>query len=190
MLGSGLGSTIDFFCTQLEKATDKPFDIACIVTENPKSALQDIAKKYQIPFKLLTFEKQNPDSWDKKLKDFLVSYNPDFILLAGFLKKIGKQTLTQFHCRVINSHPSLLPDFAGLYGTAIHQAVIQESKKHTGISIHVVNQNYDEGPLVRQKMIPVVKGETFQQLEERVKKIEKDFYFETIVQLASGKLKL
>ena len=187
-MGSGSASTINFFCEKIFSEQPPPFFIKAFVTENPKSGLIKIAKKYNLPCHVIEYKNKDFKLWDKELCQILLSYNPQLVLLAGFLKKIGPVVLRQFSNRIVNSHPSLIPEFSGsgMYGSKIHQAVIREKKKQTGITIHIVNKNYDEGPILAQKRISVKKGESAIELEKRVKKIEKAFYFETVKKIFSS----
>ena len=175
-LGSGQGSTIEFFCkkTILEKCL---FEIKAIVTENPRAGVLKVAKKFNLPSHIVEYKNKNFQDWDKKLCEILLSYNPYLIILAGFLKKIGSTVLHQFQNKIINSHPSLIPAFSGpgMYGFKVHQAVIREKKSQTGVSIHVVNSDYDKGPVLVQKIISVKKGMSAVDLEAQVKKLKKIF---------------
>ena len=187
-LGSGKGSSIEFFCQKIQK--EKPnFKITALITENPQSGLLKVAKKFNLPCHIIKYDKNNFSSWDQKLLETLKLYKPDLILLAGFLKKIGPTVLKQFPNQIINSHPALLPDFggAGMYGSKVHQALIQAKKRQTGVSIHKVNAEYDKGLILSQKIIPIKENETALELENRVKKIEKPFYFETVRQILNQK---
>ena len=180
-LGSGKGSTIEFFCQKIQEKNPN-FKITALITENPKSGLLKIAKKYNLPYHVIEYNKQNFTSWDQKIYKTLISYNPSLIVLAGFLKKMGPIVLSHFPTQIINSHPSLLPQFGGpgMYGLKVHQAVIKAKELKTGISIHRVNSEYDKGMILAQKTIPIKKNETALELEKRVKEIEKPFYFETV----------
>ncbi len=191
MLGSGAGSTIDFFCRKM-KSEELPANIAAIITDNPKANVVSVAKKFHIPCCIIPFKEVEKEDWDSKLCQILLNYQPELILLAGFLKKIGPQTLSKFENKIINSHPALVRDFSGLgrYGSHIHQAVIDENKKETGVTIHLVNENYDEGRILKEEIIRVEKGEKASDLEEKVKKIEKEVYFKTILQIISGEMLL
>lgn len=190
-LGSGQGSTIDFFCKKVV-SDNPPFQIKAIITENPHSGLVNVADKFNLPFHIVEYKNRNFQLWDKKLCQALLLHKPQLILLAGFLKKIGPLVLNRFPNRIINSHPSFLPEFSGpgMYGSKVHQAVIDSKKSYTGVSIHVVNQNYDEGAVLAQKKILIQKGETALTLEKKMKKIEKDFYFETVLKVLKGDISL
>ncbi len=190
-LGSGQGSTIEFFCKKL-KAQKPSFRIKALVTEKPNSGLVNIAKKFKIPCHVIEYKNKNFEDWDKELCQILLPYKPRLIFLAGFLKKIGPAVLNEFKNKIINSHPSLLPEFSGsgMYGLKVHQAVIREERKETGVSIHIVDNNYDEGPVIAQKKIPIKKEKTALELEKKVKKIEKDFYFEIVTKIINGEIPL
>ena len=183
-LGSGEGSTIEFFCQKIQKEQSN-FKITALITDNPQSGLLKTAKKFKLDCHVILYDKKNQTVWDQKICEALIVYKPDLILLAGFLKKIGPVVLKRFPKQIINSHPALLPHFggAGMYGAKVHQAVIKAKESKTGVSIHRVNTDYDRGLILAQKTIPVKKNETALELEKRVKQIEKAFYFETICQI-------
>jgi len=191
VLGSGQGSTIEFFCKKT--ISDKcPFKIKAIVTENSGAGVLKVAEKFNLPLHVVKYKNKKFQDWDRELCEVLLSCKPHLIILAGFLKKIGPVVLHQFQNKIINSHPSLLPEFSGhgMYGFKVHQAVIREKKNRTGVSIHVVNSDYDKGPVLVQKIIPVKKGISAEDLETQVKKIEKKLYFETVLQIIKGEIPL
>ena len=188
-LGSGEGSTIEFFCQKIQE--EKPnFKITALITENPQSGLLKIAKKFKLVCHVIPYDKKDFTVWDQKLCETLLLYKASLILLAGFFKKIGPVVLNQFPNQIINSHPSLLPDFggSGMYGSKVHQAVIKAKKTKTGVSIHKVSAEYDKGLILSQKTIPIKKNETALNLEKKVKRIEKPFYFETITHILNKKV--
>ena len=188
-LGSGKGSTIEFFCQKI-KQENFSLKITALITDNPKSNLLNIAKKFNIPCHVILYDKNDFTHWDQKIHSTLMRYQVDLICLAGFLKKIGPAVLKQFPDNIINSHPALLPEFGGpgMYGLRVHEAVIKANKKQTGVSIHKVNTEYDKGLILAQKTIPLQKNETALELEKRVKKIEKSFYFDTILKILNKTL--
>ncbi len=100
--------------------------------------------------------------------------NPDLIVLAGFLWLFPDNILEKFPNKVINLHPALLPKFGGkgMYGNNVHQAVLDEDEKETGITIHFVNEKYDEGKVIFQKAIPVSSDDTVNSIAERIHELE------------------
>ncbi len=99
---------------------------------------------------------------------------PDLIVLAGFLWLFPTSILQKFPKKVINLHPALLPKFGGkgMYGNNVHQAVLDEDEKETGITIHYVNEKYDEGQVIFQKAIPVSANDTVKSIAEKIHELE------------------
>jgi phosphoribosylglycinamide formyltransferase-1 len=123
-----------------------------------------------------------------KVLEKLLKTNPDLIVLAGFLLKIPKKITEKFSNKIINIHPALLPRFGGkgMYGINIHKAVINKKEKRTGISIHYVNEKFDEGANIFQKEISVKENDTPQTLSKRVLKIEHEYFSKTIEKILNG----
>ncbi len=172
---SGKGSTLEHLL--IAQNTGKLLHrISLVVTDNPKAYAIEIAKSHKLPFIVLSpKEFQDANAWDAALVAQLEKYSFDFIVLAGFLRKIGPTLLKKFQGRIINTHPSLLPKFggAGMYGRKVHEAVIASGDRETGITVHLVNENFDEGPILYQERVAVEMNEDAEQLEERVKAQEK-----------------
>jgi phosphoribosylglycinamide formyltransferase 1 len=108
--------------------------------------------------------------------------NPDLIVLAGYLVQIPVSLICMFPGRIINIHPSLLPDFGGkgFYGLKVHEAVIKSGKKITGCTVHVVTDNYDEGPILAQRTVSVDADDTPESLAKKVLELEHTLLPETI----------
>ena len=122
---------------------------------------------------------------DGSLLSKLVKIAPDLIVLAGFLLKIPKRIIEKFEKKIINIHPSLLPKYGGkgMYGFNVHKKVIKNSESYSGITIHYVNKNYDEGNIIFQKKIKVNKNETADNLAKKILKIEHKYYPKVILEL-------
>ena len=188
-LGSGQASTIEFFCKKIQ-SKKASFEIKALITENPKSRLVKVAETFNLPYHIIEYKNKDFKKWDKELFQVLSPYKPQLILLAGFLKKIGPVVLNEFKDKIINSHPSLLPEFSGhgMYGLRVHQAVIREKKRETGVTIHIVNEDYDKGHVIAQKKIFIQGESDALSLEKKIKRIEKDFYFETVLKITKGEI--
>ena len=117
----------------------------------------------------------------KKLKKFKV----DYIVLAGFLLKIPEKMLRSYPKKIINIHTSLLPKYGGrgMYGLRVHQAVLANKEKESGITIHFVNKNYDEGEIILLKSCPITSLETIESLEKKIQALEFDYFPKTIKSL-------
>ncbi|MCD4669723.1 MAG: phosphoribosylglycinamide formyltransferase [Actinomycetia bacterium] len=129
---------------------------------------------------------------DKTLLDSLLIHNIDLIILAGFVKKLGSEIIKVFENRIINTHPALLPKYGGkgMYGDNVYKAILEAGEEETGVSVHIVNEEYDQGPVVAQTKLPVHKEDTIENLRERVKKREREFLVETVSEICKGNIKL
>lgn len=109
-----------------------------------------------------------------QLLNVLEKHNISFIVLAGFLKLIPESIIHNFQNRIINIHPALLPKFGGkgMYGLNVHRAVIDAGEKESGITIHYVNEHFDEGEIIFQKKVMVDAGETPESLSDKIHKLE------------------
>src|SRR5262245_24798400 len=110
------------------------------------------------------------------------NHNVDVVLLLGYMRKLGPATLRTFRNRILNIHPALLPEHGGKgrYGTHVHESVLASGDTETGVSIHVVSQDYDQGPVIAQCRVPVLEGDTPATLQARVLAREHEFLVETL----------
>ena len=117
--------------------------------------------------------------------DYLRSINPDIIVLAGFLWKVPEKIVAAFPNAIVNIHPALLPNYggAGMYGQHVHRAVIENREKQSGISIHYVNENYDEGAMIFQASCDVKEDDTPDTLAQRIHALEYEHYPRIIEQI-------
>ena len=164
-----------------------------LVSNNKNSLVLQKAKKEKIPAKILDPKDFSSfTKWDIHFCSYLKTQKPDLILLAGFVKKIGPEVLSAFKRRILNIHPSLLPRHGGqgMYGIHVHRSVLGSGDKTTGISIHLVSEEYDTGSLLAQKEIPVSPDDNPESLQERVKKIESIFYVSVLQKILTGKINL
>lgn len=123
------------------------------------------------------FTREQLFSSDKILK-IIQKARPDLIVLAGFLLKFPENILNEFPNKVINIHPALLPKYGGkgMYGNFVHEAVLQNKEKESGISIHYVNENYDEGALIFQEFITISDEDTADTIAEKIHKLEHEWF--------------
>ena len=133
-----------------------------------------------------------PDVRDLAMLDVLQRHGCDLIVLAGYMKKIGPRVLSAFAGRILNLHPALLPKFGGqgMYGRAVHEAVLIAGEKVTGVTIHLVNENYDEGRILAQCEVAVDSDDTVETLAARVLAREHAFLVETLQAIAKGRIPL
>ena len=124
-----------------------------------------------------------------KATDVLRHYETDFVVLAGFLLRIPDDMLAEYPNLIVNIHPSLLPKFGGkgMYGSRVHEAVLEAKEQESGITIHYINEHYDEGAIILQAKCPVIKGDTPDTLANRVHQLEYEHYPVVIERLLSEK---
>lgn len=149
--------------------------INLIICNNPEAGVIKIAVKENIP--LLFIEKEKfikEDIYIKKLKEKKI----DLIVLAGFLWKIPAPFIKAFPDAIINIHPALLPKYGGkgMYGKAVHEAVIAAKEKESGITIHYVDEIYDHGKIIFQAKCPVMENDTADLLAQRIHALEHEHY--------------
>lgn len=114
------------------------------------------------------------------------------ICLAGYMKMIPQQIIAAYRNKIINIHPALLPKYGGpgMYGIHVHEAVLAAGEAETGVTIHVVDEVYDNGRILAQRRVPVLPGDTPQVLQERVLASEHELYPETVARIAAGQIRL
>lgn len=129
---------------------------------------------------------------DDAILDTFLSHSIDIIVLAGYMKKLGPKTLSHFQGRILNIHPALLPKFGGegMYGMNVHKAVIAAGEKESGVTIHLVDEQYDTGAIIAQTRVPVKPDDTPETLAARVLEQEHILYPATLQRIVIGELRL
>ena len=166
---------------------------ATVISNNSGSGALDRARREGIPhYHLSSTVYPEPEALDHAISDTLVRHGVDLVILAGYMKKLGARTLTRFRGRIINIHPSLLPRHGGrgMYGIKVHEAVLSSGDQATGVSIHLVDDGYDTGPILAQTTIPIIPGDTPTTLQARVLKREHEFFVETLQRIVAGEIVL
>jgi phosphoribosylglycinamide formyltransferase 1 len=192
VLASGSGTTLQAVIDACESDSLNG-QVVVVISNNSGSGAMARAARYQIPCVHLSSKThKDPELLDRKLAETLRDYSADIVLLAGFMKKLGPQTLEAYRGKVINTHPSLLPKFGGqgMYGKHVHSAVIASGDKKSGISVHLVDRDYDTGRVLAQREVPVESGDDPDSLACRVQSFERPFLIEVLKRIAAGDLKL
>ncbi|MDA0788687.1 MAG: phosphoribosylglycinamide formyltransferase [Proteobacteria bacterium] len=122
---------------------------------------------------------------DAAILEALKQRQVDLVITAGYLRKLGQQTLGYYQRRIINTHPSLLPAYGGhgMYGRRVHEAVLAAKERQTGITVHYVDADYDTGEIIAQLPVPVRDGDTPELLESRLLAAERPFLVATLARL-------
>ena len=134
----------------------------------------------------------DPDAADARLAEAMAGHGVELIVLSGYLRQLGPRTLGRYAGRVLNIHPGPLPSFGGhgMYGRRVHEAVIAAGAAESGICIHLVDEEYDRGPVIARRSVAVAPGDTTESLEARVTALEPGFFVETLGRIARGEIVL
>ena len=170
-------------------SNSKKVKIKLIITNNEQAGIVEKANFYKKNLQIIS--KVTLTNYTEQFIDFLNTEKVDLIILAGFLLKIPKQLVQAYPDRIINIHPSLLPKFGGkgMYGKFVHEAVINAGEKQSGITIHFVNEEYDEGKIILQESCEISDRETVSSLEKKIHDLEYKYLpvaVEEIIKSISG----
>lgn len=166
---------------------------AVVISNNGDSRALERAKSEGIPGYYLSGKTHpDPDDLDKAILDTLIRHKVDIVALAGYMKKLGPKTLSYFRGRILNIHPALLPKYGGkgMYGIHVHEAVLAAGEKESGVTVHLVDEEYDRGPILAQVRVPVMPDDTPETLAERVLVQEHILYSATLQRIATGDILL
>lgn len=185
ILASHNGTVLDII---KEKIDSKELDInlSLIITNNSNANVIEKAVKYNIPYRVVNAKLFPEISTDEVILKYLKEAKTDYILLAGYMKKIGDCIIESYPNKIINSHPALLPKYGGvgMYGRYVHEAVIANKENSSGVTIHFVNSHYDEGEIIMQKTIDISPSWSVEDLEQNIKTLEQDSIVEVLQNLA------
>lgn len=192
ILASGGGTTLARI-VEACRAGGIAGDVGLVISNNSRSGAGGIARRSGIPFRhLSSWTHPEPDALDAAMEDELSVHHVEIVALAGFMKLVGPRVLRRYGGRILNTHPALLPDFGGrgMYGRRVHEVVLAAGVGETGVSIHLVDEEYDHGLVIAQRRVPVHADDDVEALEARVKAVEQAFYVETLARIADGRLVL
>jgi phosphoribosylglycinamide formyltransferase 1 len=164
--------------------------VGVVISNNQDAEALRRAEKSGIPAQCVSRRTcPDPHDLDELIARILHDHGADVVLLAGYLRKIGPRTLRAFEGRILNVHPSLLPRHGGqgMFGRAVHEAVLASRDRVTGASVHIVTANYDEGPVVSQREVAVDPDDDADSLSAKVRVIERALVVETLDQMARGR---
>jgi len=145
--------------------------IVLLISSNKNAGVIKRAEKENIPFIIASLKDfENPEAYDKHFTDSCLKYKIDLICLAGFMLKLGDLLLSVFENKIINIHPALLPNFGGkgMYGMNVHKAVLASGVRLSGTTTHFVSKEYDSGPIIGQRAVSVISGDTPEELAKRI----------------------
>ena len=192
VFASGRGSNFQAILSKIQSGYISG-KIALCITNNPEAGVIQIAKENNIPACVLNPKDfADANKYNDAVLSELEKQRIEFIILAGYLKLIGSQIVERFSNRIINIHPALLPSFGGkgMYGHHVHEAVFKRGVKLSGATVHLVNTEFDAGPIVLQKWIDISMANSPDEIAAKVLEIEHKIFPEAVKLLVENKLKV
>ncbi len=182
LFASGSGTNAENIIRHF-KAT-KTASVEAVFTNKADAQVIQRAEKYQVPSRVFS---KNDLETGKVLQEINI-IQPDLIVLAGFLLKFPETIVAAYPDKIINIHPALLPKYGGkgMYGMHVHQAVVENKESKTGITIHYVNENYDEGNIIFQKEVAVLISDTPEVVAAKIHELEQDHFPAVIEKLITN----
>lgn len=171
VLVSGGGTNLQNLIDRIADGTLSGVRICRVIASKVGTFAQTRAEKAGLPFSVV-HRKDYPDldSYDETLLRLLEQSGTELVVLGGFLSLLGPRVVDRYRNRILNIHPALLPAFGGkgMYGLHVHEAVLDSGVKWTGATVHFINENYDDGPILLQQPVPVRQDDTPESLQARV----------------------
>jgi phosphoribosylglycinamide formyltransferase 1 len=189
VLVSGRGSNLEALLKATTSGFIKNAPIVVVISNKPGVRALDIAKRHGAPTEVIQAEGQDRAAYDAKLADALVGHGVEpssgLVLLAGFMRLLSPELVSRYGGRILNIHPSLLPSFPGLNA---QQQALDAGVRVTGCTVHFVVPEVDAGPIVLQRAVEVVDGDSLETLSARILKQEHVIYPSAVKLFVEGKL--
>ncbi len=192
VFASGRGSNARAILKNIDRQRIKA-RISIILSNKSDAGIFDIARQRNIPYRHIDLSHYTCEKdYVGDVLSILDGHNVGLIVLAGYLKKIPSEIISQYRNRIMNIHPALLPAFGGkgMYGMNVHRAVVEYGVKITGATVHFVDEEYDHGPIILQEAIRVHDDDTPESLSEKVLAVEHDIYSRAIKLFADRRLEI
>ena len=189
---SGGGTNLQAIIDNIKSGYLEGIEIVLVVASNKDAYALTRAADNNIPSCVISKKDYaDNDSWDEAMLSNIRNSGAELVVLAGYLSLLGPKVVKEYSNRIINIHPALIPSFcgAGMYGIKPHRAVLARGVKVSGATVHYVNENYDEGPIILQKAVDVLPGDTPESLQKRImKECEQVILPKAIRLIADGKV--
>ncbi|HZY71216.1 MAG TPA: phosphoribosylglycinamide formyltransferase [Thermoplasmata archaeon] len=187
VLISGEGTTLDALAETIAGG-HLPARICVVIADRPHAPGVERARRRGLPTAVIPFRGTSEEEWSRRVDRSLRDTGVELVVLAGFLAVLPGRLLARWPGRVINVHPSLLPEFGGrgMFGMHVHEAVLAAGVAETGATVHLVTDDLDGGPKLLQERVPVAPNDTAESLRERVRPVERRLLFDAIRHFADG----
>lgn len=191
VMGSGKGSNFNAIMQEIRRGGITGAEIVVVISNNSEAGILELARSYGVPAQHLSRKFfSTEEQFSEALIGMLKGYGVNFIVLAGYMKRIPSRIIAEYKNRIINIHPALLPQHGGqgMYGIHVHESVIASGDRMSGATVHLVDEEYDCGPVVLQRTVQIVPGETAQSLAAKVLALEHELFPEAIRMFAEGRV--
>lgn len=167
-------------------------EVVCVIGPRDGAPALEIAASRGILTRVCPFDPAQPETSEDRLRQTLDEVKPDLILLAGYMRRLGRSLVQRYAGRIMNIHPGLIPSFCGegMYGHHVHQAVIDSGVRYSGCTVHFVDEGYDTGPIIDQTIVAVQQDDTAESLAERILEQEHLLYSRCAQLFAQGRLRI
>ena len=192
VLASGRGSNLQSIIDAAEKG-ELAAAVRVVISNNSKAYALERARNHNIPAIHLSHKQfETSEEFDTALIGTLRKHEVELVVLAGYMKLISPKVCEAYRNRILNIHPALLPSFGGkgMYGIHVHEAVLESGAKISGLTVHIVDEQYDHGPIVLQKPVPVQDDDDPESLAARILPEEHKMYSKAIQLFAEGKIRV
>lgn len=192
VFASGRGSNFEALLRKI--AEDKiPARIAAVISNNGDAGALQTARENNIPaYYIERGQFVKGQEFADALDEIFDRHHINFVVLAGYIRKVPPRVLRRFPNQVLNIHPALLPKYGGkgMYGSRVHEAILESGDKVSGATIHIVDEEYDRGPIVLQREVPVLPNDTPELLAARVLEVEHRIYAEAVKLFAEDRIRV
>ncbi len=188
VLVSGRGSNLQAMIDNIENGNIEGANISVVISDMADAYALERAKKHGIDAIFIDPKSfANKTEYEQELVKILDSYDTDLVILAGYMRIVGKEVISAYKNRILNIHPTLLPSFTGLHS---HRQTLDYGVKVSGCTVHFVDEGMDTGPIILQSCVPVLENDTEDTLSERILEQEHKIYSQAVKLFIEGKLKV
>ena len=179
ILASGSGSNAEAIIKAFEKSA--AIKLSLVISNNKDAGVLERAQKYSVPTCVINSKQSKEGALLKTLND----YSIDFVVLAGYMKLIPSNIIEAYPNKIVNIHPALLPKYGGkgMYGMHVHEAVVENNETETGITIHYVNEHYDEGTIIFQATCDVNSNDSAEDVAAKIHELEMEHFPKVVERL-------
>ena len=191
VFGSGKGSNFRTILEAIESGRIPNARIRVVISNNSTAGILEIARSAALPAVHLSRKQVEHESgFVEATVGLLQQFDVNFLVLAGYMKRLHPRIIATYRNRILNIHPALLPAHGGkgMYGTRVHEAVIAAGDRFSGATVHLVDEEYDHGPIVLQQRVEVSVSDTPESLAAKVLTVEHGLYPEAIRLFAEGRV--